>query len=135
VPRAEYIWLDGAEMKIHYNPKLKKLARELRKNSTLAEVLLWQRLRNKQFHSLDFHRQKPIDEYIVDFFCPKLKLIVEIDGDSHDFKQSEDAKRQARLEDFGLTVIRFLDSEVKTNLDGILRDLENKFNLSCTVCR
>ncbi|MBW7996972.1 MAG: endonuclease domain-containing protein [Candidatus Glassbacteria bacterium] len=117
-------------MKIHYNPKLKQFARELRKNSTLAEVLLWQRLRNKQFHGLDFHRQKPIDEYVVDFFCPKLKLVIEVDGHSHDLKQAEDEKRQSRLEALGFMVVRLLDSDVKTNLDGVLKALEKKFELA-----
>ncbi len=92
--------------------------------------MLWKRLRNKQFHGLDFHRQKPVDEYIVDFFCPELNLVIEIDGDSHDSKQAEDEKRQARLEALDLVVIRFLDADVKTNLDGILGDLESRFDLS-----
>lgn len=116
-------------MQIHYNPKLKQLARELRNNSTLSEVLLWKRLRNKQFHGLDFHRQKPIDEYIVDFYCPTLNLVIEIDGESHDEKLEDDALRQARLEELGLTVVRFLDAEVKTNMSGVLNELENKLKL------
>ena len=116
-------------MKIHYNPKLKLLARELRKNSTISEVLLWKKLRNKQFHNLDFHRQKPIDEYVVNFFCSKLKLVIEIDGASHDSRMDDDAKRQSRLEELDLVVVRYLDSDVKGNLDGILRDLEKKFGL------
>ena len=116
-------------MAIHYNPKLKALARELRKHSTLAEVLLWQRLKDRQFHGLDFHRQKPIDEFIVDFYCSKLKLVIEIDGVSHDTKLEQDAARQARLEALGLTVLRFLDSEVKTNLEGVLKALELWFGL------
>ena len=117
------------KMRIHYNPKLKPLARELRKNCTLSEVLLWKKLRNKKFHNLDFHRQKPIDEYIVDFYCPRLKLVIEIDGSSHDLKLDEDATRQTRLVELGLTVVRYLDADVKNNVEDILRDLENRFNL------
>ncbi len=65
-------------MKIYYNPELKLRARELRKRGTPAEIKLWNRLRAKQFFNLQFMRQKPIDEYIVDFYCSKLKLVIEI---------------------------------------------------------
>ncbi len=73
-------------MKVYYNPKLKELACKLRKNMTLSEVLLWNQLKRKKMKGYDFHRQKLIDKYIVDFFCPKLKLIIEIDGESHIYK-------------------------------------------------
>ncbi|MEW6684900.1 MAG: DUF559 domain-containing protein [Candidatus Edwardsbacteria bacterium] len=111
-------------MKIYYNPKLKERARELRNNSTLSEVLLWQHLKNKQMMGCDFHRQKPIDEYIVDFFCPKLDLIIEIDGESHSDRTEEDKKRQARLESLGFHFLRFWDSEVNQNMEGILLAIE-----------
>jgi len=65
------------------NPRLKELARELRNHSTLAEVLLWNQIKNKRLLGFDFHRQKPIDRFIVDFFCPGLMLAIEIDGVSH----------------------------------------------------
>ena len=103
---------------------MKELARKLRKKSTLAEILLWQKLRNKQMHGYDFHRQKPIDNYIVDFFCHKLRLIIEIDGQSHDSKTDEDRDRQKRLEAIGLYVLRFLDSDVKQNLEGVIAAIE-----------
>jgi very-short-patch-repair endonuclease len=67
-----------------YNPKLKELARQLRNNSTFAEVLLWNELKNKQIKGYDFHRQKPILNYILDFFCSELKLAIEVDGLTHD---------------------------------------------------
>ncbi|MBI4713256.1 MAG: endonuclease domain-containing protein [Planctomycetes bacterium] len=107
-------------MKITYNSHLKKYAQELRKNSTLSEVLLWQHLKGKQMMGYDFHRQKPIDEYIVDFFCPKLNLIIEIDGETHNDKWNKDRKRQTRLESSGLRCLRFLDIDVKQNVEGIL---------------
>jgi len=75
-------------MKIHYNPKLKELARQLRNNSTQSEIRLWQYLKGKQMMGYDFHRQKPIDNYIVDFFCNKLKLAIELDGFSHYIKET-----------------------------------------------
>lgn len=71
-------------MKIHYNPKLKTLSRNLRNNSILAEVLFWDQLKARKMRDYQFMRQKPIDQYIVDFFCSKLRLVIEIDGESHD---------------------------------------------------
>ena len=109
---------------IPYNPKLVPLARELRNNSTLSEVLLWMKLRNKQFLGYDFDRQKPIDNYIVDFFCKELMLAIEIDGSSHDYKYEQDLSRQQSIETFGITVIRFEDIRVKRDLEGLLGELQ-----------
>ncbi|HUU30417.1 MAG TPA: DUF559 domain-containing protein [archaeon] len=111
-------------MKVCYNPKLKELSRNLRKNSTLSEVLLWQRLKKKQMLGYDFHRQKPIDEYIVDFFCPRLRLVIEIDGESHAERSEEDLSRQQSLESLGFHFLRSGDSEVKQNLTGVLLTIE-----------
>ena len=66
-------------------------------------------------------RQKPIDDYIVDFYCSKLKLIIEIDGVSHSHKSEEDQMRQQKLESFGLSFLRFYDSDVKKNISDVLR--------------
>ncbi len=110
-------------MKISYNPYLKEKARELRNNSTLGEILLWKKLRGKQFYGFDFHRQKPILNYIVDFYCYKLKLIIEIDGYSHNFKADEDKKRDFELTELGFTVLRFSEGEVRNNLDLVLNSL------------
>ena len=106
-------------MKIHYNPKLKKLARKLRINMSPPEILLWNQLKGKKL-GYDFHRQKPIDNYIVDFFCPKLKLIVEIDGKVHIDKGEDDIKRQSKLESFGLKVLRFKASDIIKNINYVL---------------
>ena len=107
---------------IPYNPKLKKLARELRKNMTLGENLLWRHLRNKQILGFDFDRQKPIDEFIIDFYCKELKLAIEIDGYSHDIPQIniKDKTRQKHLEKLGINFLRFTEREVYTNLEGVL---------------
>jgi very-short-patch-repair endonuclease len=107
-----------------YNPKLKILARELRNRSTLAEVLLWNQLRNKRMLGYDFHRQKPIDEFIVDFFCPDLMLAIEIDGNSHGQKGREDLSRQHRLESIGVHFIRFEDRMVKRQIQNVLGSIE-----------
>ena len=103
-----------------YNPKLKQLARMLRKHSTLAEILLWNELKGKKMLGYDFHRQKPIDNFVVDFYCPGLKLVIEIDGLTHDEKQEDDRIRQKKLESFGLHVLRFRDEDVKQSLEGVL---------------
>ena len=71
-------------MKIHYNPKLKPLARKLRKEGTFAEVLLWDQLKGRKMKGYTFTRQKPIENYIVDFFCNRLRLVIEIDGVTHE---------------------------------------------------
>ena len=112
-------------MKIYYNPSLKEKARQLRKNSTLAEVLLWTKLKQRQIMGYQFMRQKPIDEYIVDFFCSKLKLIIEIDGDSHVHKRNYDSERKNKLELLGLIFLKFSDNQVKTNINDVLRTIEN----------
>ena len=110
---------------LRYNPKLKSLARELRKLSTLAEVLLWRHLKGRQRCGVDFHRQKPIGEFIVDFFAPRLMLAVEIDGDTHRFKGAEDAERQRKLEAVGIRFLRFSDREVKANADGVAQAIDH----------
>ena len=108
---------------IPYNPKLKSLARELRKNSTLAEVLLWINIKGKCYGH-EFHRQVPIDEYIVDFYCHELNLAIEIDGNTHDYNFEMDDIRQKNLEKMGITFIRFNDRDVKSSMTDVLRGLE-----------
>lgn len=109
---------------IPYDHKLTARARELRNNSTLSEILLWGRLKGKQVRGYDFHRQKPIDNYIVDFYCPDLLLAIEVDGVSHFGKELYDDYRQRKLESLGVHFLRFADSDVKTNLDGIVAGIE-----------
>lgn len=117
-------------MKILYNPYLKEKARELRNNSTLGEILLWKKLKGKQCYGFDFHRQKPIHNFIVDFYCHKLKLIIEIDGYSHNFKFESDKQREIELNELGFTVLRFSEGEVRNNLNLVLNSIstfiENK---------
>jgi len=91
---------------------------------TQAEIMLWNEVKQKRLLGYDFHRQKPIDEFVVDFFCPRLMLAIEIDGVSHEGKMEEDAKRQKEIEGRGIRFLRFLDDEVKTNLDGVVEAIE-----------
>ena len=110
---------------IPYNPELKQLARELRKNMTLSEVLLSNELKNKQILGYDFDRQRPIGNFIVDFYCKELSLAIEIDGDTHIYKYDYDDERQHSLENLGVNFIRFEDIEVKKNMNNVLRVLED----------
>lgn len=94
---------------IPYNPKLKELARKLRKTMTFSEVKLWNELKNGQLMGYDFDRQRPIGNYIVDFYCKDLLLALEIDGITHLDERAmyKDKIRQAQLELMGVTFIRF----------------------------
>ena len=111
-------------MKIYYNPRLKALSRELRKKGVLSEVLLWNQLKGKKFKGYQFMRQKPIDNFIVDFFCSKLKLVIEIDGSSHFERYEEDKNRQNKLKQLGLSILRFRDIDVRGNMSGIICQIE-----------
>jgi len=112
--------------KIFYNPKLKELARQLRNRSTKAEIKLWNFLKRKQLMGYDFHRQKPVDNYIVDFFCNKLRLVIELDGYTHGFEEvfEKDEVKAQRLRELGITVLRFADDDVMNNIDNVLRNIQ-----------
>lgn len=109
---------------IPYNPELKEKARALRNNSTNTEILLWGFLKGRQVRGYDFHRQKPIGEYIVDFFCNELMLAIEIDGTSHAGKEKYDSERQTKLEKLGVRFLRFDDDYVYYSCDGVIRTIE-----------
>ncbi len=111
---------------IPYNPKLKELARQLRNNSTKSEIRLWQQLKGKQMYGDDFHRQKPLLNYIADFYCYELKLVIELDGYTHQFEEvvKKDEIKQQELEEAGLTVLRFNDNEVMRDINNVMRTLE-----------
>jgi len=87
-----------------YNRTLKEFSRDLRSHSTLSEILLWQKLRASQFRGYAFNRQKPLGNYIVDFYFLKLDLVIEIDGNSHEYEEAilEDEERQRVLEHLGV---------------------------------
>lgn len=106
---------------IEYNLQLKSKSRDLRNDSTLSEVLLWQKLRAGSMMGHKFNRQKPLGNYIVDFYCKRLNLVIEIDGKSHDYKYEQDLYRQRKLEELGLKFLRFTDIEVKKDMNNVLR--------------
>ncbi len=110
---------------IPYNRTLREFSRDLRSHSTLSEILLWQKLRACQFRGYAFNRQKPLGNYIVDFYCRKTSLVIEIDGGSHDYEEAivEDAKRQQILEEWGVSFLRFSDWEVKNAMSFVLGEI------------
>jgi very-short-patch-repair endonuclease len=112
---------------IPYNSKLKLLARKLRNDSTLGEVLLWKKLNGKQMYGYDFHRQKPLLNYIVDFYCYELDLVIEVDGQYHtrEEKYQADLLRDKELEAYNLTIFRFTEQEVRKDIVNVLRAIEN----------
>ena len=112
-------------MKIYYNQYLKNKSRELRNNSTLAEILLWNELKGRKMLGYQFMRQKPIQKYIVDFYSSKLKLVIEIDGSSHYNKEEKDKKRQKELEESGLSFLRFDDLAIKFKMEEVISKIKN----------
>ena len=111
-------------MYLPYNKNLVPRAKELRKNMTLAEKKLWyDYLRDFKYR---VHRQRPIDNFIVDFYCPQLKLVIEIDGDSHYTENAQECDRQRTeiLQGYGLKVIRFNNHDVLDNLAGVVTIIE-----------
>lgn len=113
-----------------YNKNLKQFSRNLRNNSTLTEVLLWQQLRAGQIRGYKFNRQKPLGNYIVDFYCKKLNLVIEVDGECHFVGDApiRDKERQDILEKLGLAFLRFDDMDVKMNMSFVIRRLEDFIN-------
>ncbi len=108
-----------------YNSNLKAPARELRKNMTDAERRLWSKIRMKQVKGYQFLRQRPIGPYIVDFFCPEAKLVIEVDGGQHftvEGKES-DQSRDSYLQSLGLQVLRLNNHDVLTNIEGVITHL------------
>ena len=106
--------------RLHYDASLTPLAKALRTGSTLSEVLLWQCLKRRQVRGFQFLRQRPIGPYIVDFLCVRLRLVIEIDGESHADKEEPDAQREQYLRDLGYTVLRFDDRAVKQRRDAVV---------------
>jgi very-short-patch-repair endonuclease len=111
---------------IPYNPALKELARQLRNRSTKAEIFLWQKLKSKQMYGYDFHRQKPVDNYILDFFCYELMLGIEVDGYSHELLEvyNKDVVKEAKMNEFGIMVLRFSDHQVMKDMENVIRAIE-----------
>ena len=107
---------------LYYQASLKNKARQLRRNLTDSEGALWSRMRGKQLFGVQFYRQKPIGNYIVDFFAPKAKLVIEVDGSEHkqEGNLQKDQFRDEYLSNLGLKVLRFNSSEVLKETDAVV---------------
>lgn len=110
---------------IPYKPYLKGYAKKLRQNMTRSEILLWNQLKQKKMCGMDFDRQRPILNYIVDFYCKDLMLAIEVDGSSHYNNEQADCIRQIALEAQGVRFIRFDDLMVKRDMKNVLAHLES----------
>ena len=110
---------------VYNRTDVKPKRQHLRNNMPVAEVLLWSKIRAKQLLGHKFRRQYSVNEYILDFYCPQLKLGIEIDGDSHfrEGAQLYDAKRQEYIESFGIKIVRYLNTDIYDNLNGVLEVL------------
>ena len=106
-----------------YNRESEKLKRKmLRENLSQAEVLLWSKLKGKGLNNYKFRRQYSVGKFVIDFYCPKSKMAIEIDGDSHfvEGAKERDRERQTIIETFGITFLRFTNREIYENIDGVL---------------
>jgi very-short-patch-repair endonuclease len=114
-------------MTLHFNiAPLKKRRRYLRNHLPKAEVLLWMQLSNRQMLGYKFRRQYSVDNFVVDFYCPELRLAIEVDGDSHFTPRARvyDNARQHHIESFGIRFLRVMNEDVYENLDAVLDEIE-----------
>jgi very-short-patch-repair endonuclease len=113
-------------MTLAFNKKKEqKKRRYFRKNMPKSEVILWSKLKNKQILGERFLRQYSVDQYVLDFYCPRLKLAIEVDGDSHFMRGAEeqDKVRQEYIEAFGIRFLRFTNEDVCKNVDGVCQTI------------
>ncbi|WKZ68452.1 MAG: endonuclease domain-containing protein [Melioribacteraceae bacterium] len=121
--------------KSNLNPVAIKLCRELRKNSTKAEIIFWEAVRNRKFMGKKFNRQFPLfynlggkeSFYIADFYCHELKLVIEIDGGYHIKQKEFDMLRTEDIKNLGVTVIRFTNKEIETDLSKVLNEIKREY--------
>lgn len=116
----QYPFFYGAKRRIF------EYADTLRTNSTPSEKILWQHLKGKRLMGLKFRRQHPANQFILDFYCHEIRLVIELDGSIHDLPERKeyDKGRQYCLEEFGLTVIRFRNEEINSNLPEVLQKIK-----------
>jgi very-short-patch-repair endonuclease len=105
--------------------ELQERARELRRNMTPAEKMLWEQVRHNRLNGLQFRRQQIIGSYIVDFYCHAKALVVEVDGDIHDSQQDYDAERDSYLMTRGFQILRVSNDDVKENLIAVLQKISD----------
>ena len=104
-------------------------AKMIRNKITFHEKLLWEKLKNKQICGVRFRRQHPIDIFIADFYCHAARLVVELDGDIHNYKREYDDGRAAEIEKYLIKVLRVTNSEVEENISDVIRRIENEVKI------
>ena len=115
-----------------YSGNLKVLSRQLRKNLTDAERLLWLKIKRRQIKNYQFTRQKPIGNYIADFYCKKARLVIEVDGGQHYENNNikKDQKKDESFKKLGLRIIRFTNLDILKNIDNVVdkiyREIDSK---------
>ncbi|MEQ8524019.1 endonuclease domain-containing protein [Gracilimonas sp.] len=109
---------------IPYRKDLIAKARWLRKNSTPGEIEIWKAIKNKKLLDYKFRRQHPVHRFIVDFYCRELRLAIEIDGRSHDYKIEYDKQRQEIIEQLGVSFLRFSESDAKHYTESVVMEIE-----------
>ncbi|MFC1937333.1 endonuclease domain-containing protein [Chloroflexota bacterium] len=119
-----------------YNRKLKQYSRQLRESMTGAERHLWGKLRMKQLRGCQFYRQKPIGDYIVDFYCPRAKLVIEIDGSHHLVGETieYDGIRDEYLRSLGLRVLSFTNTDVLTHVETVVESIVESMEEGIPLC-
>jgi very-short-patch-repair endonuclease len=117
--------LDTKMAKVYNKKKYQKRRRALRNNMPKSEVILWSKLKNRQMHGERFLRQYGVDQYVIDFYCPRLKIAIEIDGDSHFMKNAEyrDKVRQEYIERYRIKFLRYTNVDVIDNIDGVCQHI------------
>jgi very-short-patch-repair endonuclease len=110
---------------IDYNKDLKSFSRKHRNNSTLGEILLWNQLKAGRMLGYKFNRQKPLGNFIADFYCKNLNLVIEVDGCSHNDRYEKDMEREKKLNKMGLTVLRFTEQQCRKDMINVVRGIES----------
>ena len=110
---------------IHNHPWLKERRQKLRNHATHAERLLWKALKGKKLDGYKFRRQHSVEFFILDFYCPELKLAIEVDGPSHLNKKEYDEFRQTYIESYGIVFLRFTNNDIYENLQGVIEVILN----------
>jgi very-short-patch-repair endonuclease len=98
-------------------------AKLLRKNMTIPEELLWEKVKGKQIHGVRFRRQHPIDIFIADFYCHEARLVIEIDGEIHNDRSEYDDGREAEIEEYDVKVIRFSNDQVINDIESVIKKI------------
>jgi very-short-patch-repair endonuclease len=123
---------DSFEYDFYYGASAttKAQAAELRKNMTVAEKILWQKLRNRHINDLKFRRQHPVDIFILDFYCHEKKLAIEVDGGIHNREEQRewDENRTYELNEFGIQVLRFTNEEVINSVQEVVKSILGYLN-------